>query len=289
MEFLLKITAHGKINLTLDVLGKRDDGYHEVEMIMQSVSLSDRITMEKTDNGITLDCAVEGVARPQDNLIYKAASLFFKTYKPQGGVKISLKKNIPVAAGLAGGSSDAAAVLRGMNKLFKLNLSDNALCGMGAKLGSDIPFCIKGGTMLARGRGEIISPAPAMPSCALVIVKPNLSISTAWVYNNYKNESVKNHPDSSLMLQQLKNKNLSGVCAALENVLESVTISTYPQLAAYKEELCRCGAEAALMSGSGPCIFAVYPDTQRACEAADKMRHAHADLAVYEAVPVDKC
>ncbi|MDQ0204343.1 4-(cytidine 5'-diphospho)-2-C-methyl-D-erythritol kinase [Pectinatus haikarae] len=283
---MITITANGKINLTLDILGRRDDGYHEVEMIMQSINLSDKLTIEKIDIcDIILDCVVEGVSDKKDNLIYKAAELFLRTYNISCGVKISLEKNIPVAAGLAGGSTDAAAVLRGMNDLFDLALSARELCVLAAELGSDVPFCVVGGTMLAKGRGEKISPTASLPNCAFVLIKPKLGISTAWVYKNYREQLVKKHPDSNLMMGELAKKNLDGICGSLGNVLESVTIGTYPQLAVYKEKLCLYGAKAALMSGSGPSIFAVCGDAAAARRIAVKMRREYEELEVYEAVP----
>ncbi|WP_196603672.1 4-(cytidine 5'-diphospho)-2-C-methyl-D-erythritol kinase [Pectinatus haikarae] len=283
---MITITANGKINLTLDILGRRDDGYHEVEMIMQSINLSDKLTIEKIDIcDIILDCVVEGVSDKKDNLIYKAAELFLRTYNISCGVKISLEKNIPVAAGLAGGSTDAAAVLRGMNDLFDLALPARELCILAAELGSDVPFCVVGGTMLAKGRGEKISPIASLPNCAFVLIKPKLGISTAWVYKNYREQLVKKHPDSNLMMGELAKKNLDGICGSLGNVLESVTIGTYPQLAVYKEKLCLYGAKAALMSGSGPSIFAVCGDAAAARRIAVKMRREYEELEVYEAVP----
>ncbi len=285
---MITVKANGKINLTLDILGERSDGYHEVEMIMQSINISDILTLKKIDNNdIILNCAVDGITDKHDNLIYKAAELFLRTYKINSGVEISAEKNIPVAAGLAGGSSDAAAVLRGLNTLFELDLSSDELCRLAAQLGSDVPFCIRGGTMLAKGRGEKIFPAAPFINCALVIIKPVISISTAWAYGNYAEGKVKKHPDSSLMLDELKKGNIDGICRLLGNVLETVTIEAYPQLAVYKEKLCRYGAKAALMSGSGPSIFAVCENAVSAKQTAARMRADYPDIGVYEAMPVN--
>ena len=285
----MKITANGKINLTLDILGKRDDGYHEVEMIMQAIDLHDVIMVEKNDScDIILDCKVDGVEDDKDNLIYKAAQLFLKAYDVNCGVNISLQKNIPIAAGLAGGSADAAAVLRGLNDLFALNKSDDDLCELGGQLGSDIPFCIKGGTMLATGRGEKIAAVDAMPDCAFVVVKPKIGVSTAWVYNNYKAEIVEQHPATKSMLAALCNKSLDTICKTLDNVLESVTINRYPQLQEYKQMLCTYGAKAALMSGSGPSVFAVCDDKKKAEDVAQKFAAKYKDLSVYVTSPVNE-
>lgn len=285
---MITVKANGKINLTLDILGERNDGYHEVEMIMQSISISDILTLKKIDNNdIILNCAVDGITDKHDNLIYKAAELFLRTYKIDKGVEISAEKNIPVAAGLAGGSSDAAAVLRGLNTLFELDLSADELCRLAAQIGSDVPFCIMGGTMLAKGRGEKIFPAAPFINCALVIIKPVISVSTAWAYRNYAEEKVKKHPDSRLMLDELKKGNIDGICRSLGNVLETVTIEAYPQLSVYKEKLCRYGAKAALMSGSGPSIFAVCENAAIAKQTAARMRTDYPDIGVYEAMPVN--
>jgi 4-diphosphocytidyl-2-C-methyl-D-erythritol kinase len=285
---LVTITANGKINLTLDILGKRPDGYHEVEMIMQAINLSDIVTLEKIAIcDIILDCAIDGIENKKDNLIYKAAKLFLQTYKITTGVKISLQKNIPIAAGLAGGSADAAATLHGLNRLFMLNRPDEELCELGTRLGSDIPFCIMGGTMLAKGRGEKIIPVQSLPECALVILKPQMGISTAWVYNNYHAAAVVHHPNTRAMLHELTKKNLNGICKLLENVLESVTIKRYPQLAVYKEKLCSYGAKAALMSGSGPSIFAICENYQSAQQIVSQMRADYSDIDVYAAKPAN--
>ena len=178
---MVTINANAKINLTLDILGKRTDGYHEVSMVMQSINLFDTLTFTKLDaeEGIILHGDVKGVAKPEDNLIYKAAKLFLDTYKINSGVEINLIKRIPVAAGLAGGSTDAAAVFRGLNELFEMNLGINALCKMAEQLGSDISFCLMGGTMLATGRGEILQEISAMPKTNIVLVKPKVDVTTA--------------------------------------------------------------------------------------------------------------
>lgn len=287
MNALLTIRANGKINLTLDVMGKRHDGYHEVQMIMQSISLSDTITIQKiADRSIVIDGEVNGVIRKEDNLVYKAADLFFRAYKINCGVKITIQKHIPVAAGLAGGSADAAATLRGLNELFNVRQSMNELCNLGATLGSDIPFCLVGGTMLAFGRGEKITSIAEMPKCALVLIKPKFSVSTAWVYHSYDAMKIKEHPNSKSMKKALQEGNIDAICQSLGNVLESVTINAYPQLATYKKLLCQYGARAALMSGSGPSIFAICNDGQTAKQVAVKMRAAQPDLSVFEVVPV---
>lgn len=272
---MITINANAKINLTLDILGKRTDGYHEVSMIMQSINLFDTLTFTKIDKqeGIVIYGNVRGVEKPQDNLIYKAAKLFLDTYKINSGVEINLIKRIPVAAGLAGGSTDAAAVFRGLNQLFELNIGINDLCKMAAQLGSDIPFCLMGGTMLATGRGEILQEISAMPKTNLVLVKPKVDVSTAWVYKNYhKVEDTVIHPNNKAMRKALLNKNINDICANMGNVLEYVTILAYPEIEEIKEKLKVYGAIKAMMSGSGPTVFAIVENAQMAADIAGKIQ-----------------
>lgn len=273
---MITINANAKINLTLDILGKRTDGYHEVSMIMQSINLFDTLTFAKLNKqeGIVLHGDVKGVEKPQDNLIYKAAKLFLDTYKIDSGIEINLIKRIPVAAGLAGGSTDAAAVFRGLNQLFELNIGINDLCKLAEQLGSDIPFCLMGGTMLATGRGEILQEISAMPKTSLVLVKPKVDVSTAWVYKNYhKVESMVSHPDNKAMRKALLKKDLVDICANLGNVLEYVTISVHSKIAEIKTKLQEYGAIKAMMSGSGPTVFAVVENEKTALEIASKIQN----------------
>ena len=286
---MMKIKANAKINLTLDILGKRDDGYHEVCMVMQSISLSDTLELNKlSTKKIIVSGDVEGVAKPEDNLVYKAAKLFLDTYNIQSGVEIKLDKKIPVAAGLAGGSSDAAAVLRGLNQLFELNLSTDTLCALGAKLGSDIPFCVQGGTMLACGRGEILQDVATMPKTYLVLVKPQIGVSTAWVYKNYHEvEANVIHPNTAKMQEALKAQDREKIYAQLQNVLEFVTIPHYPEIAKIKQALILYGAKTAMMSGSGPTVFAFADNSEQAEQIATKMR-AHFAVNVFVAHTTEK-
>ena len=288
---MITINGNAKINLTLDVLDKRADGYHEVSMVMQSIELHDVLTVEKlnTKGEIILCGDVKGVAKPQDNLAYKAVDLFLRTYDIDCSVKITLEKNIPVAAGLAGGSTDAGAVLRGLNRLFEMNLSNEELCQMGAKLGSDIPFCIVGGTMLAEGRGEILSSLPEMVESDLILVKPKLEVSTAWVYKNYDKTPAKEHPDNEMMKKALKDKDIEGICYNMGNVLEAVTIPAYPEIESIKEKLCAYGAKRAMMSGSGPTVFALVEDEIVAKEIVEKIKlEFDADVFVTKTVGANR-
>ena len=268
---MFSLEAQAKINLTLDVLGKRPDGYHEVEMIMQSIQLHDVLHFSLREQGLELISAVEGVADDKDNLIYQTAVKLKELYNVTAGAKIILEKNIPVAAGLAGGSADAAATLQGLNKLWSLNLSLDTLCEIGAQLGSDIPFCLRGGTMLAKGRGEILTPLPSFPQTYVVLAKPVLGVSTAWVYNNYDQSKVDKHPETAMVIEELQKKNSQGIAALLCNVLESVTIKKYNEISLLKEKMLEFGASASLMSGSGPTVFGLVDTKEQAEELATRL------------------
>lgn len=267
----IKIRAYAKINLTLDVLNKRDDGYHDVSMVLQSISLYDTLRLSKEANGITL--AVENMYLPADeaNLAWKAAKIFFDTQKISGGVKIQIKKRIPVAAGLAGGSADAAAVLRGMNELFEQNLSVEELCRMGEAIGSDVPFCIIGGTAFASGRGEIVETLAELPELHVVVAKPPISVSTAWAYENYDANPASVHPDNEKIKKAIAEGDIDAVGELLCNVLESVTVNAHGIIGEYKKMFAEKGAPS-LMSGSGPAVFALAKSENEAKELADFMR-----------------
>ena len=258
MKKIIEI-AYAKINLGLEILGKRADGYHEVSMVMQSVGLCDTVTAElaKKGSGIEVTTNVVGLSCSADNLAYKAAVLLADKFKITPNVRIHLDKKIFMAAGLAGGSSDGAATLRALNKLWQLDLTAAQLEEIAAELGSDVPFCISGGTAWAKGRGEIIEPLPDMPRTYVVLAKPkNIEVSTAWVYKNYNKGRVVNAPCIHSIVSHLP----QGCCAALPymgNVLETVTIPAYPVIAAIKAAALGAGAYYAMMSGSGPTVFAL--------------------------------
>ncbi len=236
---MITLNANAKINLTLDILGVRQDGYHEVAMVMQEVSLHDTLTMEKTASGIRLSIEVEGqkgeLPADETNLCWKAADLVQKEYNLSGGVDIHLVKRIPMAAGLAGGSADAAAVLKGMNQLFSLNLTEMELCRLGAKLGSDIPFCIMGGTMLATGRGEILTRLPDFPESYVVLAKPEVGVSTAWAYKTYDAGYEGPHPDNEAMLSAIKDGNVSRLPAFYATCWKGVTLKEHRIIGDYKQ------------------------------------------------------
>jgi len=255
--------APAKINLSLDVLYKRPDGYHEVEMIMTTIDLADRIELcSLPDDEIRIHALNRYVPNDRRNLAYQAAKLIKDKLKIKKGVKIIIDKTIPVAAGLAGGSSDAAAVLRGLNKLWNLGLSFEELAGLGAEIGSDVPFCVYGGTALARGRGEKITELPPPPPCWVVLAKPDIGVSTADIYSRLDVSTI-THPNTEAMMEAIKNRDFEGICKNVGNVLEEVTLKLYPQVASIKEYMLRFGADAALMSGSGPTVYALVRHDSR--------------------------
>ena len=278
---MVTVEANAKINLTLDILGKRPDGYHEVAMVMQTVGLHDTVTLEKRAQGITLNINVPWLKADEKNLAWRAAALVQEEYGLTGGVHIELTKRIPIAAGLAGGSADAAAVLKGMSELYGLNLSAKKLCELGARLGSDIPFCLLGGTMLATGRGEVLKRLPDMPETWVVLVKPRISVSTAWAYQNYDELGAERHPDNEAIQKEIARGSRKGVAKLLCNVLESVTINKYDVIERYKQMMLDKGAMASMMSGSGPTVFALAQNREQAEEIAGFMRREkNADVFV---------
>lgn len=278
---MVTVEANAKINLTLDILGKRPDGFHEVAMVMQSIGLHDTLTLERIEEGIELSINVPWLKADEKNLAWRAAALVQKEYDLSGGVRIALTKRIPVAAGLAGGSADAAAVLKGMNELYGLQMSQQRLCELGAQLGSDIPFCIMGGTMLATGRGEILTRLADMPETWVVLAKPRISVSTAWAYQNYDEQGAEAHPDNKAIERAIAHKNRKAVAKLLCNVLESVTIKKHDVIAEYKEMMLAHGAMASMMSGSGPTVFGLARSREQAESIADVLRQeTNADVFV---------
>lgn len=329
--------AHAKINLSLDVIRRRPDGYHEVSMIMQTLELHDEVILSRgssagecrkltekeasemqatpgvsaaarakavgtapgasgeADEGICIEIedlrgAAEGPASilpcNEDNLMYRAARLFQQETGLREGVSLRLRKRIPVAAGLAGGSSDAAAVLRGMNRLFGTGLSAEELAAIGVRIGADVPYCLMGGTVLAEGIGERLTPLPKAPSWPVLLVKPVRGISTAAVYRDLKVEtrSGEAHPDTEAVRAALLTRDLTAVCAVLGNILELVTEEAVPEIRTIKEKMRACGARGVLMSGSGPTVFGLFDDTERLAQAAARFRQEKTDGAAYSDV-----
>ncbi len=260
----LSLNAYAKINLALDVLGKRPDGFHEVAMVMQSVSLHDTVTLSLRDGGIALVCDHPVLPCDSSNLAWRAADLLRQECGVAKGVHIELEKKIPMAAGLAGGSSDAAAVLKGLNVLWELSLSACDLEMLAARLGSDVPFCLWGGTALATGRGEILEPLPDFAGHGVVLANPPLEVSTAWVYGNFRRRNRSGPPDISAMRRAIEQKDFQAVAGGLFNELESVTVPAHPQIAVIRQKLADAGAAGVLMSGSGPTVFALTADLESA-------------------------
>ncbi len=259
----LLVKAPAKINLALDVLHKRPDGYHEVEMIMTTIDLADRVELSLLEQDkIHILSHNRYVPDDQRNLAYQAAQLLKDRFDVKKGVLISIEKTIPVAAGLAGGSSDAAATLRGLNKLWGLGLSLDELAKLGSEIGSDVSFCVYGGTALAKGRGEIIKELPPPPTCWVILAKPFIGVSTAEVYRRLDLNGTK-HPDIYGMIQAIKEHNYQRVCDNVGNVLEGVTLNLHPEVAQIKEQMKRFGADAVLMSGSGPTVFGIVQHDSR--------------------------
>lgn len=268
----LTINACAKINLGLDVVQRLPNGYHQVKMVMQTIDLRDELTLEKIQDGIELTTDAKNLPTDESNLIYKAAKLMRETLSLRQGVRIHLKKNIPMAAGMGGGSADAAAALKGMNRLFHLDISDRELMELGASLGADVPFCILGGTALAEGIGEKLTPLAPVPPCHVLVAKPDISVSTKYVYEHLNCPGLARHPDIDGMTDAIRRGSLRGILERMENVLESVTIPAYPVIASLKEEMRRLGAGGSLMSGSGPTVFGIFTEEAAAREAFLRLR-----------------
>ena len=269
----LELKALGKINLGLDILGRRENGYHDVRMVMQTVYLYDRVTLEKTrEPGIEISTNLSYLPVNENNIAYKAAELLRGEFGIREGIRITLEKHIPVAAGMAGGSSNAAAVLFGMNRMFGLGLSEEGLKERGVTLGADVPYCIMRGTVLAEGIGEILTPLPPLPKCYVLIAKPPLSASTRTVYEKIDREGIKSHPDIDGILAGLQEGDLQQVAGSMGNVLEQVMLEEHPVLQRIKDVMIGSGALNAMMSGSGPTVFGIFTSRGRARAAAARLK-----------------
>lgn len=282
MNDTVTLKALAKINLGLDVLGRRDNGYHDVRMVMQTIYLYDNVTMEKTEEaGIQLECNLFYLPVDESNIAYKAAKLLMDEFDIQEGVRIVLDKHIPVAAGLAGGSANAAAVLVGMNRLFSLGLSGQDLMDRGVSLGADVPYCVMRGTVLAEGIGEILSPLPPLPKCCVLIAKPGISVSTKTVYEKLDSQEITEHPDIDGILEGLDKQDIYKVASSMGNVLETVTIGDYPIIKEIKDVMKETGALNAMMSGSGPTVFGIFDERSKAKEAQQRLRELQIAKQVY--------
>lgn len=271
--------AYGKVNLGLDIIGRRSDGYHLVKMIMQSLDIYDTLTFEKQESGIDITLAGEGgkgLSLGEDNLIYKAAACIIERTDYKGGIRITLDKNIPIAAGMAGGSSDCAAALKGVNELLEAGLSEEELREIGVTLGADVPYCVMGGTALSEGIGEELTRLTPLPECVFVVAKPLCSVSTAEAYGGYDRlvEMGRDipHPDIDAQVKALMAGDLEGVVSNFGNVLEYVTASLHPEIAELEKLMKESGAMNAMMSGSGPTVFGIYKDRVTAEESAETIK-----------------
>ena len=282
----MRLRALAKINLGLDILRKREDGYHEVRMIMQTIQMYDVLEMKRVRKpGISLSVNYSYIPNDERNLVYKAAKLLMDEFQVKGGVDIHLEKFIPVAAGMAGGSSDAAATLVGMNRLFHCGLSKEKLMELGVQIGADVPYCVLRGTALAEGIGEKLTVLPPMPDCWILIGKPGISVSTKYVYTTLDLNTDTVHPDIDGMKKALEDGNLYGITERMGNVLQDVTIPAYPEVERIKEQMKALGAVNAMMSGSGPTVFGIFDNEEKAQKACQKLRESGSCQQVFLTVP----
>lgn len=274
------IKAYAKINISLDVVGKKDNGYHLLKMIMQNIDIYDVINIKKKDRGISISCNKKFVPVDERNIAYKAAKLFFDSYNINKGVQIDIKKDIPVAAGLAGGSSNAAAVLKAMRDIFEVEADDEELMKIGLKLGADVPYCIKGGTALCEGIGEVITPLKPFKGCILVLVKPSFGVSTKDVYSEIDIKKIIKHPDTDGIIRAMEEYDLETVGGKLRNVLENVTLRKHKIIRDIKEDMHRYGAVGTLMSGSGPSTYGLFDDMLKAQKCYDFMKKSFEEVFI---------
>lgn len=272
--------AYAKINISLDVVGKRADGYHLLKMIMQTIDLYDVVKVKKINNGIILNSDKSYIPTDARNTAYKAAKMFLDKYNINCGVNINIQKNIPVSAGLAGGSTDAAAVLRCMRKLFNINLNYYDLRKLGLSIGADVPYCISGGTALCEGIGEIITPLSRFNNKIIVLVKPNFGVSTKEIYKNLKLEKIHKHPNTEKLLEHIKKDKLIYLSKDMQNVLENVTIQMNPIIKKIKQDMIKLGALGSMMSGSGPSVFGFFNDMFTAQKCYDKFKKEYNEVFI---------
>lgn len=269
------VKAFAKINWLLDVIGKRTDGYHDLEMIMQSIDLYDLIFIRQKGNGIKLKCNWPAIPLDNRNTVYRAAALIKEKFNLKSGVEITIQKNIPLAAGMAGGSADAAAVLVGLCRMWDLQAEQKDLMNMAASIGSDVPFCMMGGTALARGRGDILTALPSADGIWMVVVTPDFYVSTAQVYGSLDIGQITVKPNIQAMVKSIGNKDLIAIGSYMTNVLEEVTLKMHPQIALIKEDMLSQGALGCSMSGSGPTIFGIFSDAIAAQKGYDILKRRY--------------
>jgi 4-diphosphocytidyl-2-C-methyl-D-erythritol kinase len=270
---MISLNAHAKINLSLDVLNKREDGYHNLQMIMQTIELHDTINIAKIQSGVEIYCDAPYVPNNNTNIAYKAAAAMLDRYKPGAGVRIEIEKKIPVAAGLAGGSTDAAAVLKGVNQLFNLGLDQKELMEIGKTIGADVPYCLMGGTALAEGIGEKLTPLRQIGKVPVILIKPRIGVSTAWVYKKLNLDKLNQRPDTSALISAIDRLDIGFISENMSNVLESVTLARYPVIRKIKKAMIKNGAAGSMMSGSGPTVFGIFSDEQKATNAFSKLNN----------------
>lgn len=272
-EMMISLNAHAKINLSLNVLGKREDGYHTLQMIMQTIQLHDTISIHQIPEGVEISCEAPYVPNNSSNIAYKAAEAMLNCFGIKSGIRIEIQKRIPVAAGLAGGSTDAAAVIKGINELLKLGIEQKELMKLGKTIGADVPYCIMGGTALAEGIGEELTPLPNLGGISVLLVKPRIGVSTVWVYKNLDLAKISERPDTGSLITAIGTRDIKTLSSEMKNVLESVTIEKYPVIEKIKKELLRLGAAGSMMSGSGPTVFGIFEDAEKAKYAYDKLKN----------------
>ena len=275
MNKQLVIEAPAKVNLTLDVLGKRTDGYHELETVMHQISLRDIIYLQSGGHGIKVSSDSLSIPHNEENLAFRAAKLIFGKFSLKEGLQIFIEKNIPVGAGLAGGSTDAAAVIIGLNKMYELNLEQQELLDLGLQIGSDVPFCLQGGTALATGRGETLTMLATGPQLEIVLVKPDFELSTAEVYRDFRLAEVIDRPDNGAFLEAWRKYDMIGLAAQMKNVLETVSLKKCPEIGHIKMRLAELGALQALMSGSGSSVVGLFTDRNKARQAWEIIREQY--------------
>lgn len=289
MNNSIYLKAYAKINIGLDVIGKRADGYHQVRMIMQNIRLYDKISIHIINSPeIKLQTNLPYLPTNDKNIVYKAASLLREKFNIKSGLYINLKKAIPISAGLAGGSTNAAATLHGMNKLFNLNLTLEELMEIGVTLGADIPYCLMGGTALAEGIGEKLTRLPPLPFCHILIVKPKINVSTQKVYQNFDLSKVTNRPNIDFIIRGIENNDLYQITKHMGNSLESVTINKYPEIKKIKDAMIEQGAINSMMSGSGPTVFGIFDDLKKAQSAHYYFKVLNFKYQVFLSRPIKK-
>ena len=283
---MLSLNAYAKINLCLDVVGRLPNGYHQVRMIMQTVGIHDTLMFERTAGEIRITSNAGEIPLGEDNLIYKAASLMRERFGIAGGVSVHLEKRIPVAAGMAGGSTDAACTMKALNLLYDLGLSEEELCELGVKIGADVPYCIIGGTALSEGIGEVLTKLSPMPECVILVAKPEIGVSTREVYERIDRHEIACHPDVDGMQKAITKKDLDGVVRRLSNVLATVTEEMHPVVLKIREEMLSQGALGSLMSGSGPSTFGIFEDEEKAKAAGERIRELGLAKQIFVTKPV---